>query len=117
MRAQRNTGRSTHPKTCAHRFHGDLLLEVKVLRQLCGFQSGVGQYGRVAYLAERAVCTHTPATRLYQLMLARVLCANGKEMGTTTAGSLVKSPPGDSIHTYIILCRASSRRHVVPYTV
>ena len=50
-------------------------------------------------------------------MLARVLCANGKEMGTTTAGSLVKSPPGDSIHTYIILCRASSRRHVVPYTV
>ena len=52
-------------------------------------------------------------------MLARVLCANGKEMGTTTAGSLVKSPPGYGI----ILCmaaRASSQlysRHVVPYTV
>ena len=31
-------------------------------------------------------------------MLARVVCANGKEMGTITAGSLVKSPPGYSIH-------------------
>ena len=72
----------------------------------CGRQSDGGFYGRGAYFAERAAYSHTSYRHKsgrgrYQLILARVLCGKGKEMGTTTDRSLVKAPPGyNSVHGY-----------------
>ena len=71
-------------------------------------QSREGFYGRGAYFAERALYSHTSyAHRVpvggggskHQLILARVLCGRGKDMGTDIDRSLVKPPPDcHSVH-------------------
>ena len=71
-------------------------------------QSREGFYGRGAYFAERALYSHTSyAHRVpvggggskHQLILARVLCGRGKDMGTDIDPTLVKPPPDcHSVH-------------------
>ena len=63
-------------------------------------QSRAGFYGRGAYFAERALYSHTSYVHdveggtKHQIILARVLCGKGKEMGRRIDRTLVKPPPG-----------------------
>ena len=82
--------------TCTWALASAGVLRNRVLRD---WQAYCGFFGRGTYFAEKALYSHTSyshrtAQGTHQLILARVLCGNSKDMGRLINRTLVKPPHG-----------------------